>query len=72
MEKIQEELKSLPEGDNSKVHLYEKMADIAVDMGNYKHAITYYTKTVTELLSCLKCNSIITLMCLNIGTPKNH
>ena len=46
MEKIQEELKSLPEGDNSRRLLYEKMADKAVDIGNFKSAITYYGKTV--------------------------
>ena len=49
MEKVQEELKSLPEGDNSKRLLYEKMADSAVDIGNFKSAITYYGKTVTDL-----------------------
>ena len=46
MEKIQEELKSLREGDNSRIKLHEKMADTAVDIGNYKQAITYYSKTV--------------------------
>ena len=51
MEKIQEEMKSLPEGDNSKIKLFEKMADSAVDIGNYKHAITYYMKTVQKFRS---------------------
>ena len=46
MEKIQEELKSLPEGDKSKRLLYEKMADNAVEILNFKIAITYYGKTV--------------------------